>query len=67
MYQVIDRQTGEVMGTYQTRSRADRRADKLDNEYGAYRYYAQEKPDHAKELFQSGLISQAEYEQGAFA
>ena len=27
-----------VVGTYSTRSRARNKADKLDNEYGAYRY-----------------------------
>lgn len=39
MYEIIDRHTGErIGGTYQSRSRAQLRADKLDNEYGAYRY-----------------------------
>jgi hypothetical protein len=37
-YQVYDRKTGDVVGTYETRRRATRRADRLDNEYGAYRY-----------------------------
>ena len=27
-----------VVGTFSTRSRARNKADKLDNEYGAYRY-----------------------------
>ena len=27
-----------VVGTYSTRTRARNKADKLDNEYGAYRY-----------------------------
>tara|TARA_B100000609_G_C17140024_1_gene395014 strand:- start:483 stop:659 length:177 start_codon:yes stop_codon:yes gene_type:complete len=27
-----------VVGTYSTRMRASNKADKLDNEYGAYRY-----------------------------
>jgi hypothetical protein len=38
-YQVIDRMTGEVMGTYSTRSRARARRERLDLEYGAYRYF----------------------------
>jgi hypothetical protein len=37
-YQVIDRQTGNVMGTYSSRTSASRKADKLDLEYGAIRY-----------------------------
>lgn len=37
-YQVYDTQTGEIMGTYQNLSKAQNKADKLDNEYGAYRY-----------------------------
>jgi hypothetical protein len=41
MYQVIDRQTKKVMGTYKTRKAAKRAVDRLDNEYGAYRYYHQ--------------------------
>lgn len=40
MFQIIDKQTGLVVGKpYSSRSRARARADKLDNEYGAYRYY----------------------------
>lgn len=38
MYKVIDSRTGQVMGVYQTRHRATRRADKLDLIYGAIRY-----------------------------
>lgn len=37
-YQVIDSRTGLVMGTYSTRVRASRKADKLDLQYGAIRY-----------------------------
>ena len=38
-YEVVDSKTGKVMGKpYNSRSRARGRADKLDNEYGAYRY-----------------------------
>lgn len=40
-YLVIDGQTGEIRGSYASRRRAFRRADKLDLEYGAYRYYVQ--------------------------
>ena len=38
MYQVIDRQTNNLMGTYSTSKRARNRADKLDLAYGSYRY-----------------------------
>lgn len=37
-YQVIDIQTGDVMGTYSSSVRAHRRADVLDTMYGAHRY-----------------------------
>lgn len=39
VYKVIDLQTNQVMGTYKVMRRAYRRADKLDLEYGAIRYY----------------------------
>lgn len=42
MFKVIDKQTQQVMGTYATRNRARNKADKLDMEYGAYRYYVKE-------------------------
>ncbi len=38
MYQVIDRQTGLVVGTYADVKRARRARDRKDLEYGAYRY-----------------------------
>jgi len=39
LYVVYDRHTGEQVGkTYTSRVRATARRDKLDNEYGAYRY-----------------------------
>jgi hypothetical protein len=41
MYQVIDRQTGKVVGTYTELKRARRRADRLDLIYGAIRYGVQ--------------------------
>ena len=40
MYQIIDKKTGKTVGrTYKDRVKARRKADALDNEYGAYRYY----------------------------
>lgn len=39
MYQVIDKQTGKVVGTYQDAKRARNRRDRLDLQYGAIRYY----------------------------
>ena len=41
-FQVIDRQTNQVMGTYASRKRARNKADRLDLEYGAYRYYVKQ-------------------------
>ena len=39
IYQIIDRKTGGRIGkNYLDRAGALRRADKLDNAYGAYRY-----------------------------
>ena len=37
-YQVIDLHTKTIVGTYDTRKAASRRADKLDQAYGATRY-----------------------------
>lgn len=37
-YEVVDCQTGKVVGTYTQRQRARNRADKMDMTYGAYRY-----------------------------
>ena len=37
-YRVYDRKTGATMGTYGTSKRAGNKKDKLDNEYGGYRY-----------------------------
>ena len=39
MYQVIDRQTQVVVSTHKTRVQASRKVDRLDNAYGAYRYF----------------------------
>jgi hypothetical protein len=36
---VIDQHTKQVVGTYQSRSRARNKADQLDLQYGAIRYY----------------------------
>ena len=39
MYEVFDKQTGIKVGSvYKTRRAARNRADKLDNNYGSYRY-----------------------------
>lgn len=38
MFEVYDRQTGDVVGTYGSLKRASRAVDKRDNEYGGYRY-----------------------------
>ncbi len=37
-YNVYDRVTGALMGTYKTLKRAHTKKDALDNEYGGYRY-----------------------------
>lgn len=40
MFIVIDKQTGQQVGkAYASRVGASRRVDKLDNAYGAYRYF----------------------------
>ena len=39
-YQIVDRHTGLKVGKpYSCRKRARSRVDRLDNEYGGYRYY----------------------------
>lgn len=41
-YQVYDRHTGYPVGRpLNTRAAANRKVDRLDNAYGAYRYYVQ--------------------------
>jgi len=42
MYKVIDRKTNRTVGTYKDYKRAKNKADKLDNQYGGYRYYVKE-------------------------
>ena len=37
-YQLIDKQTGGVVGTYQKRSTAIKKRNTKDNEYGGYRF-----------------------------
>ena len=37
-YKVVDRKDGTIMGTYSTLKGAHKKKDKLDNEYGGYRY-----------------------------
>lgn len=37
-YQVIDRVTKDVKGIYKNRNTAAKKRDKLDNDYGCYRY-----------------------------
>ena len=37
-YEVVDRQTGHVVGKYKNKTRAKNVRDKKDNEYGSYRY-----------------------------
>jgi hypothetical protein len=42
-YIVVDRKTGEQVGKpYSNKNRARSRVDKLDNDYGAYRYAVKE-------------------------
>ncbi len=41
-YQVIDARTGNIMGVYINRTMARRKVDRLDNEYGGYRYFIKE-------------------------
>jgi len=38
MFEVYDRQSGDVVGTYGSLKRASRAVDRRDNEYGGYRY-----------------------------
>lgn len=38
-YEIIDRQTGRVVGTAKTLQGARRSVDRRDNAYGAYRYF----------------------------
>ena len=42
MYQVIDRQTQQVVGTYSTAKRARASRDRKDLAYGAIRYMVRE-------------------------
>jgi hypothetical protein len=42
MYMVIDGRTDSVIGKYRSVKRARNKRDKLDNEYGGYRYFVKE-------------------------
>lgn len=42
MYQVIDRQTGAVVGTFKNKQVARNTRDRLDLQYGAVRYSVRE-------------------------
>lgn len=47
-YQVIDRKTGQNVGKpYSNKKRAKSRAEKLDLDYGAYRYGVKEIEENA--------------------
>lgn len=37
-FNIVDSQTGAIVGTAKTRAGANRSADRRDNAYGAYRY-----------------------------
>lgn len=39
-FDIVDRQTGRVVGTAKTRTGARRSVDRRDNAYGGYRYSA---------------------------
>lgn len=41
-YAVIEKQTENIVTFFKSEIRAKRERDKLDNEYGAYRYYVKE-------------------------
>jgi len=41
-YQVINRTTSQVVGTYSTKQRARNAVDKKDNAYGGYAHFIRE-------------------------
>jgi len=47
MYEIVDRQTGKVVGEAGTLKRAIRLVDRRDNAYGGYRYFHRRKADVA--------------------
>lgn len=58
-FDIIDRHTGNVVGTAKSRASARASVDRRDNEYGAYRYSAKPiygEPTHA-EAIQLGLVA----------
>lgn len=42
IFEIVDRQTGKVVGRMSSYIAARKRSDRLDCEYGAYRYYVRE-------------------------
>lgn len=46
-YQVIDRQTQQVVGTFKSKQSARNKRDRLDLQYGAIRYMVREVADAA--------------------
>jgi len=50
MYEVIDRKTGQVVGTYKTLKTARRAVDRLDNIYGGCRYHHRRVEAPSKEV-----------------
>lgn len=44
LYQLVGNMSGRVVGTYKTLRAASRRADHLDNVYGAVRYIVRRAP-----------------------
>jgi hypothetical protein len=43
-YQIVDRQTGQVVKEFNNKTRARNTRDKMDNDYGAYRYLVRVAP-----------------------
>lgn len=43
IYAVVDSHSKQVLSWHATRKFAQRKADRLDNQYGAYRYYVRHK------------------------
>lgn len=42
-YHVIDRHTGQSVGSYFNKTRARNEVDKRDNEYGGYKHHLEER------------------------
>jgi hypothetical protein len=54
-YEVVDRRTGNVVGTYGNQSRARTEQDKRDNQYGASRYTVRTVTGGSQESFDQAL------------